>query len=90
MRETGAFFGGELSGHIFFKENHGFDDGLYAAGVFLNSLKEIKVKGLNFSDLVNEIPIYPALEEMRIKVVGDNPHDTKARIPKRGGRAFPG
>ena len=32
MRETGALFGGEMSGHVFFQERwYGFDDGLYAA-----------------------------------------------------------
>lgn len=32
MKETGAQLGGEMSGHIFFKERwYGFDDGLYAA-----------------------------------------------------------
>ncbi|MEM6485643.1 MAG: phosphomannomutase/phosphoglucomutase [Pseudomonadota bacterium] len=33
MLETGALFGGEFSGHIFFGERwYGFDDGLYATG----------------------------------------------------------
>lgn len=31
MQETGAVLGGELSGHIFFADNHNFDDALYAA-----------------------------------------------------------
>jgi phosphomannomutase / phosphoglucomutase len=32
MAETGALLAGEMSGHIFFKENwYGFDDGLYVA-----------------------------------------------------------
>ena len=32
LKETGALLGGEMSGHIFFKERwYGFDDGLYAA-----------------------------------------------------------
>jgi phosphomannomutase len=32
MRETGAALGGEMSGHLFFKERwYGFDDGTYAA-----------------------------------------------------------
>ncbi|MFX5464777.1 phosphomannomutase/phosphoglucomutase, partial [Acinetobacter baumannii] len=31
LRETGAPLGGEMSGHIFFKDRwFGFDDGLYA------------------------------------------------------------
>ena len=32
MKETGALLGGEMSGHVFFKERwFGFDDGLYSA-----------------------------------------------------------
>ena len=32
LRETGGVFGGEMSGHLFFKERwYGFDDALYAA-----------------------------------------------------------
>ncbi|UTA80406.1 phosphomannomutase/phosphoglucomutase [Halomonas sp. XH26] len=39
MRETGAELGGEMSGHIFFKERwYGFDDGLYAAARLLEIL----------------------------------------------------
>lgn len=36
MKETGALLGGEMSGHIFFKERWlGFDDGLYTAARLL-------------------------------------------------------
>ena len=39
MIETGALLGGELSGHIFFKERwYGFDDGIYAAARLLEIL----------------------------------------------------
>lgn len=39
MKETGALLGGEMSGHIFFKERwFGFDDGLYAAARLLEIL----------------------------------------------------
>lgn len=31
MAETGAPLAGEMSGHIFFADNYGYDDGLYAA-----------------------------------------------------------
>ncbi|MGE3623241.1 MAG: phosphoglucomutase/phosphomannomutase PgmG [Bdellovibrionales bacterium] len=31
MIETGAPLGGEMSGHICFRDNHGFDDGIYGA-----------------------------------------------------------
>ena len=39
MRETGALLGGEMSGHLFFKERwYGFDDGLYAGARLLEYL----------------------------------------------------
>jgi len=39
MKETGALLGGELSGHMFFKERwSGFDDGLYSAARLLEIL----------------------------------------------------
>jgi phosphomannomutase / phosphoglucomutase len=39
MRETGAPLGGEMSGHLFFKDRwYGFDDGLYAGARLLELL----------------------------------------------------
>lgn len=41
LKETGAMLGGEMSGHIFFKERwYGFDDGLYAAVRLLEILSQ--------------------------------------------------
>jgi len=43
MRETGAPLGGEMSGHIFFKERwYGFDDGLYAGARLLELLSRVE------------------------------------------------
>jgi len=36
MAEVGAPLAGEMSGHIFFADNHGFDDALYCAIRLLN------------------------------------------------------
>ena len=39
MKETGALLGGEMSGHIFFKERYfGFDDAIYAGARLLEIL----------------------------------------------------
>ena len=39
LKETGAPFAGEMSGHLFFKERwYGFDDGLYAGARLLEIL----------------------------------------------------
>ena len=41
IKETGALLGGEMSGHIFFKERwYGFDDGLYTAARLLEILAQ--------------------------------------------------
>jgi phosphomannomutase/phosphoglucomutase len=41
MRETGAALGGEVSGHMFFKERwYGFDDGIYTAARMLEILSQ--------------------------------------------------
>lgn len=40
MRQDGIQLAGETSGHIFFMENHGFDDGLFAAVKLLNILEQ--------------------------------------------------
>lgn len=42
MRAENALLAGEMSGHIFFKENwYGFDDGLYTAARLLNLLSHV-------------------------------------------------
>jgi phosphomannomutase/phosphoglucomutase len=42
MRETGAPLGGEMSGHVFFKDRwYGFDDGLYAGARMLELLSSL-------------------------------------------------
>ena len=41
IKETGAQLGGEMSGHMFFKERwYGFDDALYAAARLLEILSK--------------------------------------------------
>jgi len=42
LRETGAPLGGEMSGHVFFKDRwYGFDDGLYAGARMLELLSRL-------------------------------------------------
>lgn len=64
MRELGAVFTGEMSGHLFFAdEYYGYDDALYAAGRLLRLLTR---SGRKLSDLVAEIPRYHATPEIRV------------------------
>lgn len=54
MRESGAALGGEVSGHMFFKERwYGFDDGIYSAA---RMLEIIAGQTLTASELFNQLP----------------------------------
>lgn len=64
MRETGAVFTGEMSGHLFFAdEYHGFDDALYAAGRLLRILSNTDQ---TLVEILHDLPTYPATGETRI------------------------
>lgn len=63
MFETNAIFGGEMSGHIFFRENNGFDDGLYAAVRLINIAAE---SDLPLSEILGKWPDVYDTGEMRI------------------------
>lgn len=78
MREIGALFSGELSGHMFFAdEYYGFDDSFYAAARLLRILSE---EGSPLSELTRDIPLYPATDEVRIPCPDDQKFQTVARI----------
>ncbi|MEW6242805.1 MAG: phosphomannomutase/phosphoglucomutase [Bacillota bacterium] len=64
MRETGALFAGEMSGHLFFAdEYYGFDDALYAAARLLRILSADERK---LSEIVADIPRYCSTPELRV------------------------
>lgn len=63
LKETGSPLGGEMSGHIFFKDRwYGFDDGLYAGARML----EILTKGQDPSSLLNGLPIASSTPELHL------------------------
>jgi phosphomannomutase/phosphoglucomutase len=64
MREIGAVFTGEMSGHMFFAdEYYGYDDALYAAGRLLRILSNATVP---LSALLADVPRYPVTPEIRV------------------------
>ena len=64
MREIGALFAGEYSGHMFFADEFfGHDDAFYAAGRLIRILSKTDE---NLSRLMLSIPVYPSTEEIRI------------------------
>lgn len=64
MREIGAVFTGEMSGHMFFADEFfGFDDAFYAAARLLRILSH---SDQSFSELMADVPQYPATAETRV------------------------
>ncbi|GLI51969.1 phosphomannomutase [Tepidanaerobacter syntrophicus] len=64
MREVGAIFTGEMSGHMFFAdEYYGFDDAFYAAARLLRILSNTDKK---LSELLADVPKYYSTPEIRV------------------------
>ena len=75
MLDLNSKFGGEMSGHIFFKDRYyGYDDGIYASLRLVELLSKSTKK---LSDYVFEIPKYISTPEIRIDCIDD---DTKFEI----------
>ena len=65
MKEIGAIFTGEMSGHMFFAdEYYGYDDAIYAAARLLRILSNSD-KGI--TELLADVPVYHATPELRVK-----------------------
>lgn len=64
MKEENALFAGEMSGHIFFQENHGFDDGIYAAMKLASLLCATDFK---LSEIVDMLPARYNSPEIRLE-----------------------
>ncbi|WP_299981298.1 phosphomannomutase/phosphoglucomutase [uncultured Pseudoteredinibacter sp.] len=66
MAETGALLGGELSGHIFFKERwFGFDDGMYSAARLMEIMS---LRDQDLDTIFSSFPELPATPEIKIAV----------------------
>lgn len=64
MRETGALFSGEVSGHMFFAdEYYGYDDAVYAA---LRLLRIMSRTGKSVRELLSDVPRYYVTPETRV------------------------
>lgn len=64
MKEIGAVFTGEMSGHMFFADDYyGYDDAIYAAARLLSMLSYRKE---NLDELLADIPRYYSTPEIRV------------------------
>ena len=65
MARTGAIFGGEHSGHYYFRDNFRADSGMIAA---LTVLEEIAIQGSSLSEMRTSLERYPDSGEVNTKV----------------------
>ncbi len=77
MKETGALLGGEMSGHIFFKERYfGYDDAIYSGARLLEILANT---GRGVDELLADLPPSHTTPEIRV----DCPDDVKFEVAAR-------
>ena len=77
MKEENALLAGEMSGHMFFKDNYlGYDDAIFAS---LRLLEILSQSGKKFSSIVDEIPYYYSTPEIRI----DCPDEKKFEVVEK-------
>jgi phosphomannomutase/phosphoglucomutase len=79
MKETQAPLGGEMSGHVFFKDRwYGFDDGLYAGARLL----EILTKLADPNSTLNALPQSISTPELQIECAEGENHHLVDRLQK--------
>lgn len=65
MREVGAILAGEMSGHMFFKDEYfGFDDAIYAA---LRLIRILSNSDQSLSEMLSNLPKVYSTPEIRVK-----------------------
>ncbi len=85
MKELDAPLGGEMSGHIFFKERwYGFDDGTYAGCRLL----EIVSREADPSALLNALPTSFSTPELNVACAEGEPHRLAAELQALAAETF--
>ncbi|BEU96813.1 phosphomannomutase/phosphoglucomutase [Acidovorax sp. DW039] len=85
MKETQSPLGGEMSGHIFFKERwFGFDDGTYAGCRLL----EILSRSADPSGVLNALPTSHSTPELNVSCAEGEPHRLTAELQTLAAGAF--
>ncbi len=86
MKEEGAPFAGEMSGHIFFADDYfGFDDAIYASGRLLSIVAKGNQK---LSELAEEIPYFISTPEIRVECADDDKFAVVADLIKKFKKEF--
>jgi phosphomannomutase len=77
MKEVDSPLGGEMSGHIFFKERwYGFDDGTYAGARLLEILSRVPDAGI----LLNGLPTSFSTPELNVPCKEGEPHTVVTKL----------
>lgn len=85
MKQLAAPLGGEMSGHIFFKERwFGFDDGTYAGCRLL----EILSRHVDPSAVLNALPSSHSTPELNVPCVEGEPHRLSAQLQALAAQTF--
>lgn len=86
MKDIGSPLGGEMSGHIFFKERwFGFDDGTYAACRLL----EILSRSADVGAVLNALPTSHSTPELNVPCAEGEPHRVVAQLQQKAQFAAP-
>jgi phosphomannomutase len=86
MKEIGSPLGGEMSGHIFFKERwYGFDDGTYAGCRLL----EILSQSSDANAVLNALPTSFSTPELNVKCAEGEQHTLVAQLVANADFAAP-
>ncbi|MBK0392271.1 phosphomannomutase/phosphoglucomutase [Ramlibacter algicola] len=86
MKEVGAPLGGEMSGHVFFKERwYGFDDGTYAGCRLL----EILSREQDPSAVLDGLPTSFSTPELNVQCAEGEPHRLVAELMAKANFAKP-
>ena len=78
MKEEGALFAGEMSGHLFFADRYfGYDDAIYA-GARLLEILALNKKGM--ADLLADVPVLVNTPEIRLDCPDEKKFGVVARL----------
>jgi phosphomannomutase len=87
MRELDSPLGGEMSGHVFFKERwYGFDDGTYAGARLL----EILSRSSDVSAVLNALPSSHSTPELNVACAEGEPHRLMSNLIELGRQRWSG
>jgi phosphomannomutase len=76
MKDSGAVFGGEHSGHYYFRDNYRADSGIIAALIVLEMISE---SGKKLSELIKEFQLWHKIDEINFPVTNKDAVIAKLR-----------